>query len=357
MAQQIPMPLQTRPACSSHGCRPSHARLHLVTHKRQRQRLACRAAVAAPAGLAQLPGLVSLLGCCLTACWPTRARHRGACAGRVARWSRRAGTCLSPSQVCRWAPAPCASSRRRLRARVDADLSVQGRGKKGMTPEALAQFEAAAAVLIQQGGVKVRGRPARGQHRQLARLHCDACSRPGSDACARPPCGPKARLARSTSDSSLQQATSSRAAPSAGLLAACAPLGRGHTQHTGTCAQDPTRSGLLDGKWRLLFTTRPGSASPIQRAFVGVDAFSVFQEITLRKGTDARVNNIVDFGPAVGQLKVRQALLPSPAQLDQRGAGPACPPCALCQPAGSGCPMQRERVQQLRACIVHDLIC
>ena len=68
--------------------------------------------------------------------------------------------------------------------------------------------------------------------------------------------------------------------------------------------QAPTKSGLLDGKWRLLFTTRPGSASPIQRAFVGVNAFSVFQEITLREGSDARVNNIVDFGPTVGQLRV-----------------------------------------------------
>ena len=33
--------------------------------------------------------------------------------------------------------------------------------------------------------------------------------------------------------------------------------------------RNPTSSGLLDGRWRLLFTTRPGTSSPIQRAFTG----------------------------------------------------------------------------------------
>jgi hypothetical protein len=35
-----------------------------------------------------------------------------------------------------------------------------------------------------------------------------------------------------------------------------------------------------------------------------VDAFSVFQEVSLR-GEEARVNNVVDFGPNIGYLKVR----------------------------------------------------
>lgn len=35
----------------------------------------------------------------------------------------------------------------------------------------------------------------------------------------------------------------------------------------------PAASPLLDGRWRLLFTTRPGSASPIQRTFTAVDKF------------------------------------------------------------------------------------
>ena len=68
--------------------------------------------------------------------------------------------------------------------------------------------------------------------------------------------------------------------------------------------QDPTDSPLLEGRWRLLFTTRPGSASPIQKTFVGVDAFTVYQEVLLSSAEKARVNNIVDFGAKVGTLKV-----------------------------------------------------
>ena len=67
---------------------------------------------------------------------------------------------------------------------------------------------------------------------------------------------------------------------------------------------DPTNSELLEGKWKLLYTTRPSSASPIQRSFVGVDGFSVFQEVTLRNMP--RVNNVVEFGP-IGFLKVEAA--------------------------------------------------
>lgn len=67
---------------------------------------------------------------------------------------------------------------------------------------------------------------------------------------------------------------------------------------------DPTDSPLLEGRWRLLFTTRPGSASPIQKTFVGVDAFTVYQEVLLSSAEKARVNNIVDFGAKVGTLKV-----------------------------------------------------
>ena len=68
--------------------------------------------------------------------------------------------------------------------------------------------------------------------------------------------------------------------------------------------QAPTNSALLEGRWRLLFTTRPGSASPIQRTFTGVDAFTVYQEILFSTPAGARVNNIVDFGGRIGQLKV-----------------------------------------------------
>lgn len=79
--------------------------------------------------------------------------------------------------------------------------------------------------------------------------------------------------------------------------------------------QDPTDSPLLEGRWRLLFTTRPGSASPIQKTFVGVESFTVYQEVLLTASEGARVNNIVDFGAKIGTLKVlwtfNLSLLPS----------------------------------------------
>ncbi|KAI4334668.1 hypothetical protein L6164_013386 [Bauhinia variegata] len=66
---------------------------------------------------------------------------------------------------------------------------------------------------------------------------------------------------------------------------------------------DPTNSSLIEGRWQLIFTTRPGTASPIQRTFVGVDSFNVFQEVYLQTN-DPRVSNIVKFSDAIGELKV-----------------------------------------------------
>ncbi|KAL8545182.1 hypothetical protein ACS0TY_005395 [Phlomoides rotata] len=66
---------------------------------------------------------------------------------------------------------------------------------------------------------------------------------------------------------------------------------------------EPTGSSLIEGCWQLMFTTRPATASPIQRTFVGVDSFSVFQEVHLR--TDhPRVSNIVNFSNGNVELKV-----------------------------------------------------
>ncbi|GKU94180.1 hypothetical protein SLEP1_g7706 [Rubroshorea leprosula] len=70
---------------------------------------------------------------------------------------------------------------------------------------------------------------------------------------------------------------------------------------------DPTSSSLIEGRWQLMFTTRPGTASPIQRTFVGVDFFSVFQEVYLRTD-DPRVSNIVKFSDSIGELKVESGL-------------------------------------------------
>jgi len=70
---------------------------------------------------------------------------------------------------------------------------------------------------------------------------------------------------------------------------------------------DPTGSPLIEGRWQLMYTTRPGTASPIQRTFVGVDAFTVFQEIVLNGTEDPRVSNIVQFSKDIGELKVEAA--------------------------------------------------
>ncbi|GBF92568.1 hypothetical protein Rsub_05182 [Raphidocelis subcapitata] len=69
-------------------------------------------------------------------------------------------------------------------------------------------------------------------------------------------------------------------------------------------AEAPTTLPAINGKWRLLYTSRPGSASPIQRTFTGVEAFSIYQQIDLAS-EQPRVNNIVDFGERIGYLIVQ----------------------------------------------------
>eukprot|EP00897_Mesotaenium_endlicherianum_P007469 jgi/Mesen1/6750/ME000344S06028 len=91
---------------------------------------------------------------------------------------------------------------------------------------------------------------------------------------------------------------------------------------------NPTSSELIEGRWQLLYTTRPGTASPIQRTFVGVDAFSVFQQISLTSsstssssspssgaaatggeggaGAEQRVTNTVNFSEKIGELRVER---------------------------------------------------
>lgn len=86
-------------------------------------------------------------------------------------------------------------------------------------------------------------------------------------------------------------------------------------ESSGSGVRDPTRSGLLEGRWRLLYTSRPTTASPIQRSFTGVDGFSVFQEIELSDG-QVRVNNVVDFGTNTGFLKVEAAASTDQVPLD-----------------------------------------
>ena len=87
---------------------------------------------------------------------------------------------------------------------------------------------------------------------------------------------------------------------------------------------DPTSSDLINGRWRLLFTTRPGTSSPIQRAFTGVEAFAIYQDIDL-KGSVPKVDNVVIFGDEVGELKVEAEAVtdakPKEGFVPRRGQG------------------------------------
>jgi hypothetical protein len=93
---------------------------------------------------------------------------------------------------------------------------------------------------------------------------------------------------------------------------------------------DAASSPDLDGRWRLVFTSRPGSASPIQRTFVGVDSFSIFQDVRVNdENTSPRVDNVVVFGrserEAWGYLRVEAEASTSERPLDgftpRQGAG------------------------------------
>eukprot|EP00890_Picochlorum_soloecismus_P004834 jgi/Picsp_1/5351/NSC_02712-R1_plastid lipid associated protein len=86
-------------------------------------------------------------------------------------------------------------------------------------------------------------------------------------------------------------------------------------ESSGSGVRDPTRSELLEGRWVLLYTSRPTTASSIQRSFTGVDGFSVFQEIELSDG-QVRVNNIVDFGANTGFLRVEAVASTDQVPLD-----------------------------------------
>lgn len=86
-------------------------------------------------------------------------------------------------------------------------------------------------------------------------------------------------------------------------------------------------SPAVEGRWRLLFTSRPGTASPIQRAFVGNAAFEVHQEIALggkRGRATGRVANVVTLGSA-GTLRVEAdastAAAPMPGFTPRAGKG------------------------------------
>jgi len=82
-----------------------------------------------------------------------------------------------------------------------------------------------------------------------------------------------------------------------------------------------TATKEINGKWRLLYTSSDGTASPIQNTFVGIKAFAVYQQIDIAppspssspSSSPATVTNIVDFGGPIGALNV-QALASTPSR-------------------------------------------
>ena len=65
----------------------------------------------------------------------------------------------------------------------------------------------------------------------------------------------------------------------------------------------PIQSPLLDGTWKLLYTSSPGTNSPIQRTFTASEKVTVFQVINLLQSKSSflpnnqpDVSNIVCFG-------------------------------------------------------------
>mmetsp|Transcript_15378 Transcript_15378/g.52165 ORF Transcript_15378/g.52165 Transcript_15378/m.52165 type:complete len:255 (-) Transcript_15378:30-794(-) len=92
----------------------------------------------------------------------------------------------------------------------------------------------------------------------------------------------------------------------------------------------PVFDERIDGRWKLLYTTNPSSASPIQRGFVSSDAVSVFQDVALFNLSASflpatpTISNVVSFGPA-GRLRVTAkastAAVPLPSFTPRRGDG------------------------------------
>ena len=73
-------------------------------------------------------------------------------------------------------------------------------------------------------------------------------------------------------------------------------------EKSGTSMKDPTTSPLLDGVWKLLYTSTPGTNSPIQRTFTGNAAVTIYQVVNLKDtsqsflSNEPDVSNVVVFG-------------------------------------------------------------
>lgn len=74
--------------------------------------------------------------------------------------------------------------------------------------------------------------------------------------------------------------------------------------------KNPIDSKLIDGCWRLIYTSSPGTNSPIQRSFTAFDGVTIYQIVNLVDTTKSYlsnnqpdVSNVVCFGKN-GRLRV-----------------------------------------------------
>jgi len=151
-------------------------------------------------------------------------------------------------------------------ALLEAISGVEGRGSKGLAPDQQAAFDAAVEALEADGGVKVGHA-----------IDCFTCYSQLQPVLRMQAC--------------VIQQVFCKQQPACLLPNIGCPNCRTHCLTTAQCkasmldtlkrphalTQAPTTSPQLEGRWRLLFTSKPGTASPIQRTFTGVNAFSIFQ--------------------------------------------------------------------------------
>lgn len=93
--------------------------------------------------------------------------------------------------------------------------------------------------------------------------------------------------------------------------------------------KDPTKSPLIDGCWRLIWTSTPGTNSPIQRTFTANSAVSVYQVVNLLDTTNSflglgepDVSNVVAFGEKA-RLRVTAlaSTITNPKVIPRKGDG------------------------------------
>jgi hypothetical protein len=225
---------------------------------------------------------------------------------------------------------------------LDALSSAKGRGKDGLSEEQLDQLNAAVAMLEADGGV-------------IGELSSGARA-------ARSPDRPRLLPSPEPSPprSAAPRSADHLAAAGRQLAAAVHQPARqrvAHPAHLRGCAPGPCTAQLpapwrLPARpplgWRALARPDPTRPDAPRRAVAGVDAFSVYQEVTLQ-GEQARVNNIVDFGSKIGYLKVADGLV--------AGADDDVLMCWWLVGWGHGCSPPLARAAEPRVLVAQPLTC